>query len=48
MANMFQFERDYATEYQKVRSLDAAKRIVPDLVPLKEWILENKSAFQEL
>lgn len=44
LANMFHFNRDYK-EFREMRDLNKIKQRVPDVIPLKTWIEQNKAAF---
>ncbi len=42
MGNMFQFKRDFETEYVKSRDINLARSLNPDLLSFKQWLDKNK------
>jgi uncharacterized protein YbjT (DUF2867 family) len=43
MANMYQFKRDFETEYCAARPLDLARKLNPELQTFSQWLSKNKS-----
>ena len=42
MGNMFQFKRDFETEYCGSRDLVLSRTLNPSLLTFKEWLSQNK------
>jgi uncharacterized protein YbjT (DUF2867 family) len=43
MGNMFQYKRDFETEYCKARSIDFSRALNPELQSFAQWLERNKS-----
>jgi uncharacterized protein YbjT (DUF2867 family) len=43
MGNMFQFKRDFETDYCGARNLDVARSLNPALQTFDQWLAQNKS-----
>ena len=43
LGNMFQFKRDFNTEYRAARNLDTSKDLNPSLQSFDKWLTKNKS-----
>jgi len=43
MGNMFQFKRDYESEYRAARPVDFSRKLNPELLNFEQWLVNNKS-----
>ena len=43
LGNMFQFNRDFATEFMAARDLNLARALNPSLLTFDAWLAQNKS-----
>lgn len=43
LGNMFQFKRDFESDFRKPRDIEASRALNPELLSFREWVEQNKA-----